>query len=108
MIGTKTIVRIVDNKIAPRNNQWKQMRRDLVINNEVQKFSKTFKDSFATLIITSLGLVAALSWNDAIKTAIETMFPKTGAVFYKFYIAILVTIISIFLTYFITKLKPKY
>ena len=108
MIGTKTIVRIVENKMANKGSEWKQLRRGMVINNEVNKFTKTFKDSFATLIISALGLVAALSWNDAIKTAIDTLFPKTGVIFYKFYVALLVTIISIILTYFISKLKSKY
>ena len=107
MIGTR-IVKVIGEKAASKGADWKDMRRGLVINNEMHNFTKTFRESFTTLIISALGLVAALSWNDAIKTAIDTLFPATGAVVYKFYVALLITVISIILTYFISKLKPKY
>jgi len=94
-------------KVVPKPATWRQQKRNLVINNEVSKFTKAFKENFATLIISALGLVAALSWNDAIKTMIDTLFPATGNLIYKFYVAILVTVISVVITYFITKIKPK-
>ena len=93
--------------MVPQPATWKQQKRNLIINNEVSKFTKAFKENFATLIISALGLVAALSWNDAIKTMIDTFFPATGNLIYKFYVAVLVTIISVVITYFITKIKPK-
>jgi hypothetical protein len=98
-------------KIEPREpgpNDWKNHKRRMIINHEVSKFTKAFRENFATLIISALGLVAALSWNDAIKSAIDTLFPSVGNVIYKFYVAITVTIISVVITYFISKLKPKY
>lgn len=95
-------------KLDPRPNEWKQQKRSLIINHEVSKFTKAFRENFATLIISALGLVAALSWNDAIKTTIDTLFPSAGNVIYKYYVAIIVTIISVVITYFISKLKPKY
>lgn len=86
---------------------WKQQKRSLIINNEVSKFTKVFRENFVTLIVSALGLVAALSWNDAIKSAIETLFPTTSNVIYKFYVAIMVTMISLIITYFLSKVKPK-
>ena len=87
---------------------WKQRKREIIINHEVSKFTKAFRENFATLIISAFGLVAALSWNDAIKSAIDTLFPANSNLIYKFYIAIVVTIISVVITYFISKIKPKY
>jgi len=94
--------------MIPKSVDWKQQKRKLIINHEFSKFTKAFRENFATLIISALGLVAALSWNDAIKSTIDTLFPSVGNVIYKYYVAIIVTIISVVITYFISKLKPKY
>ena len=99
---------MAENKITPPKQDWRLQKRSMIINHEVSKFTKAFRENFATLIISALGLVAALSWNDAIKTMIDTLFPATGNLIYKFYVAIIVTIISVVITYFISKLKPKY
>ena len=77
------------------------------MNHEVSKFTKVFRENFATLIISALGLVAALSWNDAIKSAIDKLFPSNSNIIYKFYIAIVITIVSVIITFFISKIKPK-
>jgi len=95
-----------ENKIQPNN--WRNLKRNLIINHEFYKFTKAFKENFATLIISALGFVAALSWNDAIKSAINTLFPAESDLIYKFYAAIVITIISVIITYFISKIKPKY
>lgn len=91
-------------KEAPKSVHWKEQRRRLIINNEVSKFTKAFKENFITLIISALGLVAALSWNDAIKTAIATLFPENDLV-YKFYVAVIVTIMAVVITYFLSRIK---
>jgi Flp pilus assembly pilin Flp len=101
------IVAKVPVKVVPPPATWKQQKRNLMLNHEVSKFTKAFRENFATLIISALGLVAALSWNDAIKTTIDTLFTTTGNLIYKFYVAVIVTIISVIITYFISKLKPK-
>ncbi|MFH1229587.1 MAG: DUF5654 family protein [Candidatus Aenigmatarchaeota archaeon] len=87
---------------------WKHQKRSLIINHEVSKFTKAFRESFVMFIASALGLVAGLSWNDAIKTAIDTLFPSAGNLIYKFYVAIIVTVIAVLITYFISKIKPKY
>jgi uncharacterized membrane protein len=108
MAENKLFAKVVEPRLAPKPNEWKQQKRSLIINHEVSKFTKAFRENFATLIISALGLVAALSWNDAIKTTIDTLFATTGNLIYKFYVAIIVTVISVVITYFISKLKPKY
>lgn len=86
---------------------WRRQKRKLVINSEISKFTKIFKENFITLIISALGLVSALSWNDAIKSAINTLFPAASDLIYKFYVAVIVTIISIVITYFISRLNQR-
>jgi len=97
-----------ENKVIVLKPSWRQQRRSMIINHEVSKFTRAFRENFATLIISALGLVAALSWNDAIKTTIDTLFPSVGNVIYKYYVAIIVTVLSVIITYFISKIKPKY
>jgi len=106
---------MTENKITPTKQEnkiiikpdWRQQRRSMIINHEVSKFTRAFRENFATLIISALGLVAALSWNDALKSTIDTLFPSVGNLVYKFYVAIIVTVVSVVITYFISKLKPK-
>ena len=96
-----------EDKVFVLKPSWRQQRRSMIINHEVSKFTRAFRENFATLIISALGLVAALSWNDAIKSTIDTLFPSVGNLVYKFYVAITVTVVSVIITYFISKLKPK-
>ena len=108
MTENKLIAKTSESSLIPKPNEWKIQKRKMIINHEVSKFTKAFRENFATLIISALGLVAALSWNDAIKAAIDTLFPTTSNIIYKFYVAIVVTLISVVITYFISKIKPKY
>lgn len=109
--NTKTIAKVTPkttvNKVINKPADWKQQKRNIILNNEVSKFTKAFRENFVTLIISALGLVAALSWNDAIKTTIDTLFPTEKNVIYKFYVASIVTVISVVITYFLSRMKPK-
>jgi len=67
---------------------------------------KEIIDKMSVLITTAFGLVAALSWNDAIKTAIDVLIPER-TVAYKFYTAIIITLFSVIVTYFISKFKSR-
>jgi hypothetical protein len=89
-----------------KSTSWRLQRRSIIINNEVSKFTKAFKENFITLIVSALGLVAALSWNDAIKTAIATLFPESDLL-YKFYVAVVVTTIAVIITYFLSRIKTN-
>jgi hypothetical protein len=93
--------------VEDSKNSWRQQKRSMLINHEVSKFTRTFRESFVTLIASALGVVAALSWNDAIKAAIDTLLPSVGNLVYKFYVAMSVTVISVVITYFVSRIRPK-
>ena len=90
-----------------KNKSWRSKSRSMIINGEVLKFTKTFRNNFTTLLISALGLVAALSWNEAIKEAVITLLPGEKTLVYKFYVAITITIISVTLTYFLSKFRTE-
>ncbi|MBN2203294.1 MAG: hypothetical protein JW700_03880 [Candidatus Aenigmarchaeota archaeon] len=90
-----------------RHVDWKQRSRNITINNEIIKFTKAFRENFITLIISAMGLVAALSWNDAIKSAIAALFPAESDLIYKFYVAITVTVMAVVITYFLSRIKTN-
>ncbi len=74
----------------------------------LKELKQKFKSSTATLIISAFGFVAALSWNDAIKSAIDTMLPQEKTVFFKFVSAVVITAFAVAATFLISKmLKEK-
>ncbi|MBI4162821.1 MAG: hypothetical protein HY513_04000 [Candidatus Aenigmarchaeota archaeon] len=58
-----------------------------------------------TTILSALGFVLALFWNDAIKTSIESLLPPAQTVTAKFMVAWMVTVIIIFVVYIIVQLN---
>lgn len=90
-----------------KNREWRMRSGHLVIRDQIKSFGKIFQDNFVTLIISAFGVVAALSWNEAIKEVVAGLFPTSGPLFSKVYSAIAITIISIFATYLLSKLKSK-
>jgi len=90
-----------------RVSGWRKKSRSMILNGEVSNFTKTFKNNFTTLLIFALGLLAALTWQEAIKEAVLELIPGENTVIYKFYIAITVTLISVTFTYFLSKFKTK-
>lgn len=59
-------------------------------------------------IITALGLIAGLAWNDAMRSLIEHLFPLTSnSVFAKFTYAILLTLIVALTTLHLVKLEKR-
>jgi hypothetical protein len=80
------------------------------VNNVTKTAKKTTTDltiRFADLIVTAAGIVAALSWNDAIKS----LFAE-GGVFYRFakggpwIAATIITLFAVWLGFWRTKLVP--
>jgi hypothetical protein len=67
------------------------------IKNEVEEVKKELKEKTITLILGGFGLVAALAWNEAIKSLFETFFPKKSELILigKFIYALIVTIIVV-------------
>lgn len=62
-----------------------------------------FRGTMATLIISAFGFVAALSWNDAIKSAIDTLLPQEKTLIVKFMSAVLITALVVIITFLIGK-----
>lgn len=79
----------------------------MVINHEIIRFTKAFKENFATLIMSAFGFVAALSWNELIKEAISTLVPTQKTLVAKAYTALIVTLFSITIVYFLSRLKEQ-
>ncbi|MEK6909454.1 MAG: DUF5654 family protein [Candidatus Aenigmatarchaeota archaeon] len=86
---------------------WKNQSRGLTIGREIEEFKRVFKDNFVTLIVSAFGVVAALSWNEAIKEVVLGLFPTKGPLFAKLYSAVAITIIAIVVTYLLSKLKTE-
>ena len=72
-----------------------------------KKINEELKEKTLTLILGGFGLVAALAWNEAIKTLFETFFPKESALIGKFIYAIIVTIIVAVVSSRLTKISQK-
>jgi len=72
----------------------------------IKETKDEIKRQTAGYLTAALGLVAGLAWNDAIKSLIEAFYPfaKDG-VFAKFFYAILITTIVVFIS--ISLLKPS-
>lgn len=74
---------------------------------EIKQVKEEFKEKVITLVLGGFGLVAALAWNEAIKTFFETIFPKTSALIGKFVYAIIVTFIVVILSLQLKKILEK-
>ena len=85
-------------------NDWRNQRRHLAVNDELAKFTKSFKTNFFTLVISAMGLVVALSWNNFWSSWIST-FTTQDTLFYKFLVAMFMTALAVVFTYVLSKLK---
>jgi len=56
-----------------------------------------------TSLISALGFVLALFWNEAVKSAIEQVVPKGETITAKFMAAIIVTIVVVIIIFIIVK-----
>jgi len=74
------------------------------------RFVSTFRSQLAALLISALGLVTALRWNDVIKRTIDLIFPGalgTGLL-YDYVSAIMVTVVVVLIILLVSKLEnPK-
>jgi hypothetical protein len=77
------------------------------VKNEVEKVKREFKEKTLTLILGGFGVVAALAWNEAIKSLFETLLPKSSALIGKFIYAIIVTGIAVFVSYLLKKVSEE-
>ena len=77
------------------------------IKNGIKEMKSEFKERTITLILGGFGLVAALAWNEAIKTLFETFFPKKSELIGKFLYAIIVTAIIVLISLQLKKVSEK-
>lgn len=78
---------------------------------EKRSFRKELLEQLVTLSTAGFGLVAALAWNEAIKSFVEQYiqpyFPNT-AIYYKFFYALLITMIAVVITYQLSQIRAKF
>lgn len=74
------------------------------IKNESAHVRREVKKQTLTYVAASLGLVAGLAWNEAIKALIEYFFPASqNTILAKFMYAIGVTLLIVIVTYYLTR-----
>ena len=78
------------------------------IKEEMEETKKVFKEKMTTLILGGFGLVAALAWNEAIKSLFETLLPqKSSALIGKFLYALFITLIVVIVSRNLEKISEK-
>ena len=87
-----------------KKKTWKDQSRSLVVTREISKFTRSFKDNFITLIISAMGLVVALSWNNFWTEWVKTITVE-NTISYKLVIAVLMTLLAVVLTYVFSMFK---
>lgn len=76
---------------------------------KTKELRKEVRKNIAGYIVAGFALVGGLAWNDAIASLIELIFPKGGSntILAKFIYALLVTIIIVMVSMYITKIMVK-
>jgi hypothetical protein len=64
-------------------------------------------DKIAALVTAAFGLVAALAWNDAIKTIFKAIFGDKGSIAAMVIYAVIVTIIAVIATIWVGRAAAK-
>lgn len=78
------------------------------IKEKSKHFEKEIRTQGVGYIVTAIGLVAGLAWNEAIKSIIDTFFPNTnGTLLAKLGYAVAITIIVVLLGIYLTRLAKK-
>ncbi len=77
------------------------------ITDVAKEISNELSDKIVTFMVASLGFVAALFWQDAIKDTISTFIPASGIWQYKLFAALLVTFFAVTTIYILTRLTKR-
>ena len=83
---------------------WKEQSRNIDMTHEISKFTKSFRDNFFTLMISAMGLVVALSWNNFWTEWVRTLTVE-NTLTYRLVIAVLMTLLAVVLTYIFSRFK---
>ncbi len=80
-------------------NGFKKIREEQV------RLRRELRDRTVSYVVAALGLVAALAWNDAIKTTIEYLLPlKSNALAVKLLYAFIITLIVVTVSVYLLRL----
>jgi len=74
---------------------------------EIKKAQRVAQEKTITLILGGFALVAALAWNEAIKSLFEQMLKNSGTLIGKFAYALLVTLIVVIVSMQLQKISKK-
>lgn len=78
------------------------------IHEERKQIQSAVRDRMMASVVGALGLVVGLAWNDAIKAAIEQIFPLgSEGIWAKFGYAVILTIVIAVAIYYISKFFTK-
>ena len=70
---------------------------------EIYRIRDNFKDRVLTIVIASLGLIAALAWDDALKHLFEKLFGGSGTLHEELAYAIMITIVAAAISVYLGK-----
>jgi hypothetical protein len=84
------------------------MKKLSKIKEEISSVQDEVRNKAVGYIVTALGLVAGLAWNDAVKTLIENYFPaRENTVWAKFLYASILTVIVVSISVYLVKIFKK-
>lgn len=84
------------------------MKREIKKRKPIKKFNETtsaIQQRITTLILAGFSLVAALAWNEAIRSLFQVFFEDKGGLIGKFSYAIVVTIIVVIISIRLQKIS---
>ena len=74
---------------------------------KIEEFTNHFKHQLAVFIISALGFVVALNWQDTIKSTIDAYFPSGSGLAYKLLASAVLTTVAVPMIYLLSKLKTR-
>lgn len=83
-----------------------------IIKTKIKKEIKGVRDEITSktvgYIVTALGLVAGLAWNDAVKSTIEYFFPaQQNGLKAKFIYAVIITLVVVLISVYLAKILSR-
>jgi hypothetical protein len=100
------IFRIHIKPIRPSKiEKWEAERTKMEVTKQLTKYQKEFRKYMATFVIGSLSFVAALLWNDAIKSSLDLIQFKSNFIFFKYLTALIVSTIAIFVIILLSEMN---
>jgi len=84
----------------------KQIKNKL--KNKTKEVGKEFRQKMISYILAAFGLVAALAWNDTIKSLIEHLFPlEKNNILIKFIYALIITFVIVIISISLAKFSSE-